>query len=410
MSVPTLSLPRSEVARRPLVGAGRGFWVVAVAFLVAMAFSTVPTPLYVLYQERDHFSSFVVTVLFAAYAVGVVLSLFFAGHVSDWVGRRKVLVPALLLEAAAAVLFLAATTVTELFIARLVSGVGIGMITATATAYLSELHVSHRPSSGPGRAELVATAANLGGLGLGTLVSGVLAQYVTGPLTTSYAVFLVLLLASAAAVAVVPETVGGPSRVYRPQRVTVPELARAHYFAAGGAAFASFATLGLFTSLAPAFVAGTLHLPSRALAGGVAFLVFTAAALTQVLFRRTRTRHQLAIGVGLMSVGLVVVTVSMFVVSLPVFLVGGVAAGAGMGVLFKGAVSTVAALASPTSRGEALAGLFLAGYIGLAVPVLLLGVATQFVPTQLALLGFSAVILALAVGAGRRLLRPSVKA
>jgi MFS family permease len=411
MSLPTLSRARSEVARRPAVGAGRGFWVVAVAFVVAMAFSTVPTPLYVLYQQRDHFSSFVVTVLFAVYAVGVVLSLFFAGHVSDWVGRKKVLVPALLLEAAAAVLFLVSTTVPELFIARLVSGVGIGMITATATAYLSELHVSHRPSGELGRAELVATAANLGGLGLGTLVSGVLAQYIAGPLTTSYAVFLVLLLVSAAAVAVVPETVSREPRVYRPQRVTVPELARAHYFAAGAASFASLATLGLFTSLAPAFIAGTLHLPSRALAGAVAFLVFTAAALTQILFRRMQTRRQLAVGIGLMSAGLVVVTVSMFVVSLPVFLVGGIAAGAGMGVLFKGAVSTVAALASSTSRGEALAGLFLAGYIGLVVPVLLLGVATQFVPTQLALLGFSAVIIAVAIGAGRKLLqRPAVAA
>jgi MFS family permease len=384
---------------------------VAFVFVVAMAFSTVPTPLYVLYQQRDHFSSFVVTVLFAVYAVGVVLSLFFAGHVSDWVGRKKVLVPALLLEAAAAVLFLVSTTVPELFIARLVSGVGIGMITATATAYLSELHVSHRPSGELGRAELVATAANLGGLGLGTLVSGVLAQYIAGPLTTSYAVFLVLLLVSAAAVAVVPETVSREPRVYRPQRVTVPELARAHYFAAGAASFASLATLGLFTSLAPAFIAGTLHLPSRALAGAVAFLVFTAAALTQILFRRMQTRRQLAVGIGLMSAGLVVVTVSMFVVSLPVFLVGGIAAGAGMGVLFKGAVSTVAALASSTSRGEALAGLFLAGYIGLVVPVLLLGVATQFVPTQLALLGFSAVIIAVAIGAGRKLLqRPAVAA
>ncbi|WNV89093.1 MFS transporter [Umezawaea sp. Da 62-37] len=405
MSNPTTALPLTGAPGRRPVGAGSGFWVIASAFLVAMAYSTVPTPLYVLYQQRDHFSSFVVTVLFAAYAIGVVLSLFLAGHVSDWVGRRKVLVPALLLEAASAVLFMVATTVPELFIARLLTGVGVGMITATATAYLSELHRSHRPRAGLGRAELVATAANLGGLGVGPLVSGVLAQYVTGPLTTPYAVFLVLLLVSAATVAFVPETVVVESRTYRPQRVSVPELARAHYFAAGAAAFAAFATLGLFTSLAPAFVATTLHLPSRALAGGVAFLVFGAAASTQILFRRKETRHQLTIGIATMGVGLAVVTLSMFVVSLPLFLVGGVAAGAGIGVLFKGSVSTVAALSSPTSRGEALAGLFLAGYVGLAVPVLILGAATQFVAAKYALLGFSAAVLVISVAAGRRLLK-----
>ncbi len=187
--------------------------------------------------------------------------------------------------------------------------------------------------------------------------------------------------------------------------MAVPELARAHYFAAGAAAFAAFATLGLFTSLAPAFVATTLHLPSRALAGAVAFLVFGAAASTQILFRRRKTRHQLAIGIATMGVGLAVVTLSMFVVSLPLFLVGGVAAGAGIGVLFKGSVSTVAALSSPTSRGEALAGLFLAGYVGLVVPVLILGAATQFVATRYALLGFSAAVLVISVAAGRRLLK-----
>ncbi|MCS7481181.1 MFS transporter [Umezawaea endophytica] len=405
MSDPATVLTRRELSTRPLLGAGRGFWVVAAAFVVAMAFSTVPTPLYVLYQQRDHFSSFVVTILFAAYAIGVVFSLFLAGHVSDWVGRRRVLVPALLVEAAAAVLFLVATTVPELFVARLLTGVGVGMVTATATAYLSELHTAHRPRNGLGRAELVATAANLGGLGLGTLVSGFLAQYVTGPLTTSYAVFLVLLLVSTALVAFVPETVAVESRTYHPQRVSVPELARAHYFAAGAAAFASFATLGLFTSLAPAFVANTLHLPSRALAGTVAFLVFGSAASTQILFRRKQTRHQLAIGIGLMSVGLAVVTAALFVASLPLFLVGGVAAGAGMGVLFKGSISTVAALSSPTSRGEALAGLFLAGYLGLVVPVLLLGIATQYVAAPFALLGFSAVVLVVSAAAGRRLLK-----
>src|SRR5579875_2610001 len=67
---------------------GRGFWLAAGSFLAAMAFSTLPTPLYGLYQARDQFSSFVVTVVFAVYALGVIASLILAGHVSDWVGRR----------------------------------------------------------------------------------------------------------------------------------------------------------------------------------------------------------------------------------------------------------------------------------------------------------------------------------
>ena len=69
-----------------------GFWVAALAFLVNMGFSAVPTPLYALYEQRDHFSTFMVTIVYAVYAVGVIGSLFLGGHVSDWVGRKRVFV------------------------------------------------------------------------------------------------------------------------------------------------------------------------------------------------------------------------------------------------------------------------------------------------------------------------------
>src|SRR5690242_16592479 len=100
--------PPSAVTRRVTgtLPAAISFWVLAVIFAVAMAFSTVPTPLYAAYQRRDGFSTFMITVIFAAYSVGVIGSLFLAGHLSDWWGRRRLLLAALATEAVAAVLFL----------------------------------------------------------------------------------------------------------------------------------------------------------------------------------------------------------------------------------------------------------------------------------------------------------------
>ena len=74
------------------VGPGSGFWIVAVVFVVTMAYSTVPTPLYPLYEQRDDFPVSLVTVIYSAFAVGVMLSLYLFGHVSDWLGRRSMLV------------------------------------------------------------------------------------------------------------------------------------------------------------------------------------------------------------------------------------------------------------------------------------------------------------------------------
>ena len=226
---------------------GLGFWLIAAVFLISMAFSTVPTPLYPIYQSQDGFTSFTVTVIFAVYAVGVVTSLLLAGHVSDWVGRKRVLLPALGLEVLAAVLFLAWPALPGLLIARFVTGLGVGMITATATAYLLELHLAARPDAGRGRFELISAAANLGGLGTGTLVAGALAQFAGAPLRTPYVVFLVLLVLGAVAVWLTPETVVTPEPRprYRPQRIRVSADNRIGYAVATAGAFAAFAVFGM---------------------------------------------------------------------------------------------------------------------------------------------------------------------
>ncbi|GGM79451.1 MFS transporter [Dactylosporangium sucinum] len=394
---------RAVPARRGL-SHEQGFWAIALAFAVSLAFTVVPTPLWAIYQRHDGYSTIAVTIAFAAYAVGVVTSLFLAGHVSDWLGRRRVLLPAVLLEAIAATLFLTSTSLGVVIVARVLSGLGIGMITATATAHLSELHAAARPAAGRARADLVSTVANLGGFAFGPIVAGLLAQYVDAPLRTPYLVFLALLLLAALAVALVPETVSALPRRYRPQRVNVPAAARPRYFAAAAGAFASLSVLGLFTSLAPSFVAGTLHHPSRALAGLVASLVFASGAAAQVLLRRHPIRVQLMTGLSLMVLGLVTVTAGVWGTSLAVFLAGGIMAGGGAGALLKGAISTVVDLAPPAVRGEALAGLFLGGYLGLAVPVLGLGFATQLVSARVALLGFATAVILVIAGTARMLL------
>jgi MFS family permease len=394
-------------AARRGIGHGAGFWAIAYAFMVAMAYSAVPSPLYGLYRERDHFSAFMVTVVFAAYAGGVALSLFLVGHVSDWLGRRRVLLPGVLIEALSAVLFLVWPALPGLVVARVVSGLGIGLITATATAHIGELHAAARPGTGRTRSDLVSTAANLGGLGLGPFVSGILAQFVSGPLRTPYYVFIVLLLVAALLIALVPETVelSAERPAYRPQRISVPAAQRPRYFGALAAAFGAFAILGLFTSLAPAFVAGTMHHPAHVLSGTVALLAFGAAAVLQTAVGRLDVRRQSALGLALLPAGLVLVTAGVWLPSLALFLAGGVVAGGGAGVLFKGTVGTVARTAAPGARGEALAGLFLTGYVGLAVPVLGLGIATRYASTVASMLGFAVFEAAVVAAVARPLLR-----
>ncbi|MFF0050748.1 MFS transporter [Streptomyces sp. NPDC005498] len=368
--------------------------------MTAMAFSTVPTPLYPLYVARDGFSTFMVTVVFAVYAVGVVVSLMLAGHISDWVGRKKILIPALSLELVAAVLFLTGTSLPVLLVARFITGLGVGMVTATATAHLHELHSAHRPGASTQRFELVSTGANIGGLGVGPLVAGFLAQWAPVPLRTPYIVFAVLLAASVLAVALTPETVEEQlvRPTYRPQRISVDHGDRAGFVAAAAGGFTSFAVFGLFTSVAPGFVAGALHHPSRALAGAIVFAVFGAAATAQSLTTRLSTGTKRTVGLLAQAVGVVVLVAGMHTANLAAFLIGGVVAGLGAGVLFKAALGTVVALAVPAKRSEALAGLFLIAYLGLTLPAVGIGVATLSLSATTVMTWFAGFLLVLLAG------------
>ena len=388
----TASEPSTTRTRRGL-DHGTGFVVIALAFTTAMAFSTIPTPLYVIYQQRDGFPTLMVTVIFAAYAVGVSASLYLIGHVSDWFGRRRMIIVALLIELLSAFMFLLWNDTTGLIVARIVSGIGIGALTASATAHLAELRSVARPGT-QRTADAVAGLANIGGLALGPLIAGLLAQYAPQPTITPFVVFAALLAIGALAVAFVPETVVPPHPLppYRPQRIAVPADGRALFAGAGAAAFAAFAVLGMFTSLGPSVMTLVMDDHSRLAAGLVSSTAFASAALAQLGTGGLRLRTQIWLATGLMLGGSALLAVAVLGAWLPLFVASAVVAGAGVGVMFRVALSIAGSLAPPESRGEVLAALFLVAYVGLAVPVLMIGAAMLWFPLTTVLLVFAVAI------------------
>lgn len=381
---------------------GSGFWVVAVAFTMVTAYATVPTPLYPLYQEADDFPVPVVTLIFASFAVGVVLSLFLVGHISDWAGRQRMAIVALLTSAVACVVFLLWNSVPGLITARFIDGVAVGTLSAAATAYLAELRARQRPEESAVVAASVAGAANIGGLALGPLIGGLFAEFLPDPLELPHAVFLVLFLAAAVVVRTVPETVdtSGPRPGYRPQRLAFPPASRSAFAAAGVGAAASFALFALFTSLAPTFLHETFHATDHLVHGVTVFAVFAAAATAQLVLVRVAQRIQLVVAIVCLVIGLTLISVGALTPTLAGFIVGGVVAGAGAGIMFRSAIAGAGTLAAPGRRGETLALLFLIAYAGLVGPVLVVGWSLTFADETTVLVVFAAVVLVATLGAG----------
>jgi len=397
-------------ARRPWrehLTSRAGYWVVAVALLMNMAISAVPTPLYVVYQSRDHFSSLMVTVVFAVYAAGVIASLFLVGHVSDWLGRRRIFAAGLFINVASALVFIVAPSLTGLLVARVISGLSVGMTTATATAYLAELHLAAHPNAPRNHAQILAIGANLGGIGFGPLVAGVLAQYAPAPLVVPYVVMGVSLFVLATFVLATPETVTPPRERPRwhPQRVVVPVAARRQFIAATLTGLAAFAVYGVFSSLVPRFLADSMGIPSHAVAGAVSFTIFAAGALAQIVLSPLKPVTLLRTGTPTLLVGLSLLASGMWTANLPAFLAGTVVSGLGTGLVVRGAMATAAAAAPPESRAEAIAGFFLGAYVGLSVPVVVLGVASRYVSARTLMLVFVFVVAAVTTAAVRSVVR-----
>jgi MFS family permease len=376
----------------PAVPRRAAFWLLTLVLAATMLGTTLPTPLYVIYQGRWHFSAAIVAVTFAVYAAAVITTLLLAGRSSDQAGRKPVLAAALGASALSTIVFILAPDVGALIAARIVSGLSAGLMTGTATAALTEL----APASASRRASLVATAANMAGLGLGPLVAGVLAQYAPDPTTLVFEVYLAVLAAAGLILLLVPETVRPRTRpVLRFTGLGIPQRGRGEFIAAGVAGFAAFALLGLFSSLVPGFIAGELHQGSHAVQGALVFLLLAVGAVTQVALSRFASRRVILTGLGLLLAGLALIVAALAQSAMGLFLAGTVAGGVAVGAIFLGSLATANRLAPAGQRGQSLSAFFVACYAGLVIPVVGVGVLSGFTGTFPAVLIFSILLAAL---------------
>lgn len=384
-----------------LVGRGVAFWLIAYMFAVSMVGTTLPTPLYVIYQSEWGFSDGVVTVIYATYAFGVLAALLFLGRASDQVGRRPVLGVVIVLAALSTVVFIVANGLGALFAGRVVSGLAAGLVTGTATASLSELVTR----GGTRHAALVATVVNMGGLGLGPLLAGLFAEYAPRPTVLVFVVYLGLLVPAALAVVAAPETVRNRRRLSLSfAGLGVPTEVRTEFLSASVAAFCSFTILGLFSALAPSFLGKVLHEHNHAVGGSVVFLIFASATVAEVAFRGVANRRAMAVGLAWMIAGLALIMVGLSLHSLTVFVIATPVAGLGAGLVFMASLATANQLAPPQRRGQVISTYFVVAYVGLTIPVIGVGVSSVHVGDFRATLGCSiaiAVLVAL-VAAGMR--------
>jgi MFS family permease len=161
------------------------------------------------------------------------------------------------------------------------------------------------------------------------------------------------------------------------QRLSVPGEVRAVFITAATAAFAGFAVLGSFTSVAPAFVSGVIGISNHAVAGAIAGSVFAASAVAQLGAGRIEPQRAIAVGCATLVVGTVIIAGALYFSSLAWLIVGAVVAGLGQGISFSRGLAAVAERTPPDRRAEVSSTYFVVAYVAISLPVIGEGLAAR---------------------------------
>jgi predicted MFS family arabinose efflux permease len=339
----------------------------AAIFAVAMASTTVSTPLYPLYEVRFGLTALAITVVFAAYGVGVMGGLLVTGRLSDHIGRKPPLAAGLVIGLLAMALFVAANDLGLLLAARLLIGITAGLFTGTATAWLVDLDDDRQ------RATKLAVGANLGGLALGPALGGVLAQFAPNPLRTTYVVELALMAAGLVVVARLPETVPRGRFELDFAGIVPPGEVRTVFVPAAMAGVAAFGVSGVFGAVGPSMLGGVLGITEPTASGGLVAGLFVMSVCGQLIAHRFDPTMALPAGCAALAAGLVLLGLALALETLIALIAAAVVAGLAQGVIVGAGVGLLTVRAPADRRSQVASTYFLVLYIGLVVPVVAFG-------------------------------------
>jgi MFS family permease len=394
--------PAALPARRMVLPQTAGYWLVAGVLVLSLFAATAPSPLYRVYQDQLRFSAFTLTVIFAVYSVAVLIALMVFGSVSDYVGRRPVIVATLVVNAGGCALFLAAHSVGLLIAARLLQGAAVGAGEGVLGAALIDLQ-----PSGSSLASVGTSAGNFLGQSTGALCTSVLAQY--GPAPTRLIWWLLLggLAAAATAILVMPEPGArrpGVLASLRPH-VGVPRQARIAFLVSAPCLIAAWGLCGFFLSLGPSLAAQVIGSPNLVWGGLVIFLLTGVAAVAAVAGAGIPAGRAMLAGCLILFAGMAITFGAIAAGTAVAFLAGTAVAGAGFGLAFLGAFRMVTALAPPDERAGLVAAIFIVNFLAFSIPAVIAGWAVTRYGLHRTALVYCAVVAALAVAAAASLTR-----
>jgi MFS family permease len=355
---------------------------------VALGVSGLPAPLYGIYEANWHLTPLATTVIFAVYAFAALAAVLVSGKISDVVGRKPVLVGALIALIVGLGIFLIADSIEMLLLARTIHGAAVGSIVVAAAAALLDLRPNHGVRSG----QLSGVSFNIG-MTVAIVGSSVLAQYVAHPLRTPYAVVAVVCAVVGVGVVALREThdgrTGGRIRISKP---SVPQEIRDDFWFAALGAMASWSVLGVLLSLYPSLAAEQTHVHNLVFGGGVVGVTAFSAAMAQLVATRVPARRSAVIGDIGMAAALLLTVPVLLTHRWPLVFAAAALLGATFGLGFGGSLRHLSDVVPADKRGETMSAFYLLAYTAMALPTIAAGWAATKWPLAQVFPWFAAIV------------------
>lgn len=364
----------------------------AAASAMFSAGATVPTPIFRLYQEAFALSSGMVTVIFAAYALSLLAALLVAGSLSDHIGRKPLMLVALLGNLATMSAFFAAESAEALIVARVLQGAFNGLAISTLAATVLDLTRE--------RGALINAVTPFVGLAAGAILGGGFAAFAPDPMRLVYAAMLGLTALFLLPLVPMPETTDGKPGALaslRP-RVRVPRAAAGALWRITPLNVAGWGLNGLYFSLMPAIVRDTTGIGSPLIGGLVVATIALASTAGVLGLRGWSPDRLLKTFVALLVPGVGLTLLGVQAGNLALMAAGTLFSGVAIGGGFLGVLRTILPRAGAHERAGLLSAYFVQSYLALSVPAMLVGWAAPRVGLSTAATVYGVVAIAAALG------------
>lgn len=359
-------------------------WIVAFSLFITLLGTNIPAPLYAIYRTQMNLSSGMVTLVFAAYALMVIPTIVISGQLSDHIGRKKVLITGVLFSILGSIGFLVANSIEILLLARLFQGISVGMLNGVAVAAMTELD----PNQDKAKTAFIAAIAVTLGNAFGPVLSGFLGDYAPFPTKLSFIIHFLLAIPGMIGLFYIQEKTKpslNPMKLHTPH---IPKDIRKPFYLSSITSFIAWGIMSLLLSIIPSYLNTLVGNSNLTISGGIIALVLGISTVHQLMLRKRAIRTLIVTGYLFLGLGLAGIILTIMMKSLLFLIITTIVIGLGHGPAYAGSLSLINKVSPNSKRTGIVSSFFVVTYIGVSIPILLLGVMSELLGLTIAIQGF----------------------